>query len=399
MSKYLNICNGYILLWCLYSLQGILYSSGSIISQSILMIALCISLLYFTYANIKYYLSPFIKTLNVFIAVLTIYGIIMMLDGQEYFIRESYIYISKTDYLKTIYSSLLPIYAFYVFTKQGLLSQSTIRVWLLIFIIITTTEYWAGHYRQLQEAAENMIVREDFTNNIGYSFVALIPLLFFYNNKKLIQFTLLLYIMIYIIMSLKRGAILVGIIVFIWFLYRVFKTSSKRTKVWVSIMTIVAMIITCQQILDMYHNNDYFQYRLEQTLEGESSGRDVLYDALLTHFIYDTSIGEFLLGMGANGTLKVTDNFAHNDWLEIVTNQGLFGLVLFIIFWITLFKEWRNAKQLPIIYSALGAIFMICFLRTFFSMSYNDMPLCLTMCLGYCLANNILKNVNIKLRP
>ena len=393
MGGLFNICNGYIFLWCLYSMQGILYAQGGMISQGILVILLGISFYTLADANINYKLPATLKGLNLLLLLFTLYGIVMMLDGQEYYIRESFTSVIKSTYLKDIYISLLPIYTFFIFAKKGLLSPRMIRVWVCIFVVLVTLQYWQYYQDKLVEAKSSMealyttTIQEDFTNNVGYSFVALIPALFFFDKRKLLQFALLIYIAVYVIMSMKRGAILIGAITLLWFIYRIFKTSSRRTKIWVTILISVAAIIMWQQISELYNSNELFQHRIEQTEEGDSSNRDIIYNELWSHYIDKTSLSEFLFGMGANGTLNVAFNYAHNDWLEIATNQGLLGLIIFAIFWIALFKDWRKAKQSPIIYSALGAIFIICFVKTFFSMSYNDMPLCLTMCLGYCLGH------------
>ena len=119
MRQYLNKCNLYILLWVLYSLQGTLYASGSIISQGILAILLLWSIYYCFVVNTKYYsreLPSFIKAVNIFLIMATIYGVVLILSGKVLYITEGdIIKTSNFDYLKTIYISLLPIYSFFEF--------------------------------------------------------------------------------------------------------------------------------------------------------------------------------------------------------------------------------------------------------------------------------------------
>ena len=104
MKNYFNICNLYILFWCIYYLQGTLYASGSIISQMLLLMLMVISGYYFVIANARYDTPLFIKVLNIFIGVLTIYGIILMLDPTPIYVgftlsKE----LSKIEFLKSIY--------------------------------------------------------------------------------------------------------------------------------------------------------------------------------------------------------------------------------------------------------------------------------------------------------
>ena len=140
MRQYLNTCNLYILLWVLYSLQGTLYASGSIISQGILAILLLWSIYYCFVVNTKYYsreLPSFIKAVNIFLIMATIYGIILILSGKELYITEGEITkTSNLDYLKNVYISLLPLYSFYEFSKRKLLIEEHIRVLIFILFVV-----------------------------------------------------------------------------------------------------------------------------------------------------------------------------------------------------------------------------------------------------------------------
>jgi len=60
-------------------------------------------------------------------------------------------------------------------------------------------------------------------------------------------------------------------------------------------------------------------------------------------------------------------------------------LLIYLYYWITFYKTWRRSKFDNQIYLAVGLILMIFFLKTFFSMSYNDMTVYVTLCLGYCM--------------
>lgn len=140
--------------------------------------------------------------------------------------------------------------------------------------------------------------------------------------------------------------------------------------------------------------NKYIQHRIEQTEEGATSGRDVIFAKLFSYFMHETSAWQFYFGSGANHTVAVAGNYAHNDWLELAVNQGCLGILVYLIYWICMYKTWRNSKSNSIIYSSFGAICVIFFLSTFFSMSYDNMSIYATLCLGYCLANMTKLNGN-----
>lgn len=388
MKNVLKISNMYILLWCMYSLQGTLYASGSIISQGILAIILAISLYYFFVVNTTMQSPSVIKALNVFIAMLTFYGFAYWISGKIILLEHTGQPAGAMDYLKNAYNSLLPIYAFYAFSAKGLLTGQDIKRWFFIFLAIVTVSYFRAEDEMLQQALAIGSMREEFTNNTGYTFLSLIPLLFFFHKNRKIQYIALAYIMVFIIMGMKRGAMIIGAIVSLWFFYQTLKNTHRKTRYQVVLLSAVIIIGAGFYVMDMLETSEYFQYRLEQTQEGATSGRDIIYTKLLSYFLDETSAWQFLFGSGANYTVAIAGNFAHNDWLELAINQGCLGIIIYFVFWIYMYKTWRRSKNNSIVYSSLGAICIIFFLKTFFSMSYGVMTMYATLCLGYCLANS-----------
>ena len=139
--------------------------------------------------------------------------------------------------------------------------------------------------------------------------------------------------------------------------------------------------------------SNYFQYRIAQTQAGESSGRDELYATFYNHFLQEENPFRFLFGYGANATLKIGENFAHNDWLEIATNNGLLGLVVYLVYWIGFYVSWRRMKEHPQAFMATGMLLIILFLTSLFSMSYDSVSRCSAMVLGYYMADfNIIED-------
>ncbi len=91
-------------------------------------------------------------------------------------------------------------------------------------------------------------------------------------------------------------------------------------------------------------SSDYMMERIEDTLAGNSSSRDGLYSFFWKYFTEDSCFIHYLLGRGANGTLDIYYNYAHNDWLEIAVNQGLLGIFVYAFYWFGFLKTWKRAK-------------------------------------------------------
>lgn len=397
MKQQLNICNIYIFLWCLYSLQGTLYTSGGIISQGILAILLAISLYYLFVVNFTMRTPSAIKALNIFIAMLTLYGLLFWASGKIIIMEHTGLPLGAMGYLKGIYMSLLPIYAFYAFASKGILTEIDIRKWFFVFLAVVTVKYFRAEDEALQMAMMEGSMQEEFTNNTGYTFLSLMPLLFFFSKNRMVQYLALAYIMAFIIMGMKRGAILIGAIVVLWFFYQTLKSSPRKTRLKVVLLIAAVVVATGFYVVNMLETSEYFQYRIEQTEEGATSGRDVIYTKLFTYFLQETTEWQFLFGSGANHTVAVAGNYAHNDWLELAINQGCLGILVYLFYWICMYKTWRKSKNQTTIYISLGSLCFIYFMSTFFSMSYGDMSMYATLCLGYCLAHaQLINKYNIR---
>lgn len=363
MKQFLN---GFYLFMVVCLLSILSRGAVSIISQ---LLFIAISLYYMVYANLKYVLPVYFKALNVLLLMFTIYGGLLIISGEHMRLEALGVETSTTEYLKSIYKSLLPVYPFFVFGKQGILKEKDIRLFFIVFLFLAINSYFVY-----------------LGSSIGYNFVALLPVLVVFNKKPVVQYFGLAVCLYFIFISAKRGAILCGVLCFVWFIITNLKKVQKKRK-WIVVIVSLAVVLAGVYFYRyLMATNSLFIYRMQLTQEGNSSGRDDLYSIFYNHFIHEDNPFRFLFGYGANGTLKISYNFAHNDWLEIATNQGLFGLIVFFVYWVCFFITWRKTKQHPQAFMAVGMFIIVYFLSTLFSMSYNNVGYCASMVLGYYLA-------------
>lgn len=382
----LNRCDWFLFSWVLYYLQGILYPEGGILSISLLSINLIVSICCATKVIQLPGTPLYFKGLNMLLCLFTIYGFIYIL------VNPSSIYyplsgktIHTYNYIKSIYLSLLPIYAFYYFTRTGYLTKRYFLIWGGVFLVSVVLSYFKTQQEMLNELIESGSSMEEITNNSGYLFVSCLPLLVLYKKYPILQFLALAIVLGFIVMGMKRGAIVIGIIAFTYFVLR----SIRNYRGGVKIVFILLIIILCFVAVYFFEyemaNSDYMAKRLQDTLDGNSSGRDNLYTHFWDYFIHKANLIHFLFGRGANGTLEVYYNFAHNDWLEIAVGQGLLGIYVYFFYWKCLYKTIKkttnsNSKTILVL------MMIIFFMKTFFSMSYVDMSYVCTSVLGYALA-------------
>ena len=225
--------------------------------------------------------------------------------------------------------------------------------------------------------------------------IAFLRLLFFF-KKKLFQYVFLAYTYYYIIISMKRGAILIGLFSLLYFLYERYNNANKRERYGIVGFTLILTMLGFYFLQSFYLSSDYFQSRFESTLSGDASNRDVFYLKLIQYYMYQTSFFEFIFGSGADYTIKILGNYAHNDWLEILINNGFFGVLIYLFLYISLFRAYL-VKSVNMPDHVRNAFFVTIFImasKTLFSMSYSSLGVGIPICLGYCLAYDT-KNINI----
>lgn len=289
------------------------------------------------------------------------------------------------NYIKSIYLSLLPIYPFYYYTKKGYLTAERLRIWGLIFLASVTMSYFRMQREALAQLVEEGSSVEEVTNNTGYLFLSILPMLVIYRKKPLLQFASFAFVMAFLIIGMKRGAIIIGAISAIYFMWRVIKSSRGNTR----FLFIFLSVAICGGVVYFFIHematSDYMQQRLESTMEGNSSGRDNLYSFFWHYFTDEADVLHYLIGRGANGTLEIYYNYAHNDWLEIAVNQGVLGLVVYAFYFLEFYKTWKCATNTDA-KTILALMLFIFFAMTLFSMSYADMTYVATAPFGYALA-------------
>lgn len=365
-----------------------MYTSGSIISQVLLTVVLLVSFLFFIYSNFHYPLPRVLKTLSLIICVFTIYGFIAIVSGKTFTIRESgHSGISAVGYLKNIYISLLPVYPVFVATKRGHLSEKSMRIWAFVFLAVAIMVFYKFQSEVLASMTARGIMRDELTNNGSYEVLAILLFVPFFYKKPVIQYAIVGISLYYVLIGMKRGAMLCGIVCAIWFLLNSIKSSHDIRRTLVVILLTVGVIFLGFYAVDTIINtSEYFNQRLEMTLEREFSNRDTIYASLFDHLMNETNLIRFFFGNGANATLDIATNYAHNDWLEIAINNGLVLVVVFAVFWFRLYKTYRKSNDNYVCSMVISMFLIVYLIKSFVSMSYAGIPTCAATALGFALA-------------
>ena len=381
----INVCDIFVLIWGMYYLQDIIYPQG-LINQILQLIMIALGLFSFFQCILNRSNPELIRSTILLILMYIVYGSIIIMFGDN---------IDKTvdsTYLKASFNSLLPILFFYQQAKKQHLNAIRIKVYFFFFSSFTIM-----HFMQVDKVAMLMLDIEENTNNVAYMILSLLPFAFLFNEKPLLQYIILSILVFYILLGMKRGAILIGIIVVLLFIYSSIKEQSLGKKFLVILFSVILVGVLANYIGQMMNTNEYFANIIQNTLDGESSGRDKIFSSIWSAIKRDTNILKLILGHGANSTINYAGNFAHNDWLETLCNNGVLGLSLLLYFFIsfarTLFCSRRRLSE-PLFYCFVS-LFIISFLKTIFSMSIQSFDMCQGLLIGFLSYHALSQNSRI----
>lgn len=123
--------------------------------------------------------------------------------------------------------------------------------------------------------------------------------------------------------------------------------------------------------------DEYLQQRIEDTMEGNSSGRDTIYREALECWYYAGET-QFWIGHGFLSTIPEIGKMAHNDWLEILVDYGVLGFVIYALLFyqlIKVIKRESDARYRMVMLSCLS----IWILKSLYSMAYLETLWCVLL--------------------
>lgn len=350
--------NVFLALIVLYYSQGVLIAEGTSLTQGILLAILGISGYYF----VK------VMLLTKRPALVNAWTALLLLNVLSYVFTYSFInHKVSSEYLKAILVVLLPFYPiFYLAIKK----EINLKHFVYFFIISLPISIL--HFNNEQAALLDATMLDDVVNNAAYSFVGLIPFVFLI-RKRLPAYISLVIISYFIIQGAKRGALVVGAVGLLMYAYYQLRTVPKNKRFRAYALVISGFFVLGYYINIYYSDHLFLQQRLDEMSEGHSSGRDIIYASIFNNWYYSDNIFKMVFGYGFKGSklLSSTGNSAHNDWLELLANNGLVGVGVYLFLFYSLIKStfnraWSKNKQLILL-----SCTVIWFTTTLFSMGFN----------------------------
>lgn len=216
-------------------------------------------------------------------------------------------------------------------------------------------------------------LNQQMQSNIGYIFVTLLPYVFLLNKHKLLMLPAAFMLNILVVMSAKRGAIVCTGLFDLLFIYYLINVRGGKYELLKKLFIILSLIYGLWMLYEFISNDLFLLQRFNDLNKGNSSGRDIIYGAIINAWTNKYDWYQIIFGQGFCATPLITGSlFAHNDWLELLADMGLLGIIFYFVFIVALFKtaiRYRGALNVKLM---LLSVAILWFAQTLFSMSYMD---------------------------
>ena len=195
-----NRSDVFLLIWVLYYMQGTLYTS-TLINRFLQLVMVIWLLIVFLYVIKDTNKPKLIKaTLALFVMYL-IYGLWNILFGSNMILKYR---VPTYFYLQKAINSLLPIILFYYYSCKGYVTENRIRVYFFVLLVLSFALYNKESIRMYESAS---VDQTGITNNAGYGMLALIPMVYYFYKKPIVQYILLAFLLSLVLLGAIRGAI------------------------------------------------------------------------------------------------------------------------------------------------------------------------------------------------
>ena len=275
------------------------------------------------------------------------------------------------------------MFSMFIFCRigiRGFVTKKFVTVAAVCLVLAAIPRY----YHDMNQLLDLYVDRERTTINISTLFMTILPMSLII--KKKYSLPLLFICISFIIAAGKRGNAVAAVIPVLLFVVLYIKESKRRLLDYILIS--VAFIITYQYAENLIVNSEFLQQRIQMTLEGYDSNRSIIYAKCWDTWYNSDSFVRFMFGYGWDGTIRIVGIRAHNDWLELLVNNGLIGASLYLLLMLSLVYYLFKVKTLQDRFIVL-AVFSIWIIKSLVSMGYSEEYLAIIFIpLGFVFTDN-----------
>lgn len=164
--------------------------------------------------------------------------------------------------------------------------------------------------------------------NMAYNVLVFIPLLLQVRDRRIRNVSLLVSI-VYIIASLKRGAVLAMFGMFLVYYFNLGKSIAGKIsikKVIAGVVAVIGLVLLVLIVNNRMGGALFNRFSANELRFG--STRDVIYRRAF-NVIKERGLVDLIIGTGSGSTMTLIGSGAHNEELELMISYGLIGLLIY----------------------------------------------------------------------
>lgn len=293
--------------------------------------------------------------------------------------------------IESVLIVMMPIYTFYYYGIKGKLTKKHIIWFSLIFLVLSIPMFYYSAAAMMEKYSW-IEEYNDTTNNKAYFFVQCCVFLPLIGKNKILSAVVVAIIIFFLILGVKRGAILCFVCILPFYL----KFLLKGIKWYAIIIVTVGFFIMANWMIDYFSNMDYLFTRIEETREGNVSARDRIYGGIIDYYLGPNSnIFTLLFGFGFCAAVDMVGALAHNDWLELLAGFGLMGLLLYVLFVFSVISIYKKTEDKALKLS-IGIAIIMWIIQASVSMAYSFSNFQFLLLGGLCGMSLYEKKINLR---
>lgn len=190
-----------------------------------------------------------------------------------------------------------------------------------------------------------------FDSDCLFAIFGFFPLIFFI-KWDLYKIILIVFYGAVILLGGKRSVFityLLCLILYLWFIFFAKQTKSNNKSIKKALTILCIFIAIAYVITNFSSQIEYLSDRFSNIQEDRGSGREDIYTAIINSYLNSSIISQ-LFGHGYFAVVNKFEIGAHNDYLEILYDYGLFAELSYIfltikILYFSIKNYLRNRKQ------------------------------------------------------
>ena len=223
-------------------------------------------------------------------------------------------------------------------------SRFSIKTFNVTAFIIALICNYMSYVTITSKINENLMMSLEKEQAVGaansiYLILSTFPFIFLVSNKKYRIALLVLPILAFLVAN-KTTCLLAALASVVYYFFNDLRYSKNKWKIIATtILAVWAVVYFSESFIDF----ESLWEDINSDVDSGGNGRVDIIGNVWSHFL-NKGIINLLFGSGYFAVAMDTNLSAHNDFLEILYDYGILGLVLFILFWISLI---RYRKGLP----------------------------------------------------